>query len=745
MNTTQPPGGVNLDPHDDPRVLAAAREYLAELEAGITPDPQVYIQRHPDLGDVIAECLEGVELAHAMGRPKQRTSNSTLGHPVRIAPEASIEFRAEPLGDFQILKEIGRGGMGVVYEAMQLSLGRRVALKVLPFAAAMDAKQLTRFRTESHAAAQLHHTNIVPVYAVGCERGTHFYAMQFIDGKPLDEYIRELSATPETTSQASGIEAHRETAQPSRTQRSTSERELFRTSARIGAQVAEALEYAHESGVIHRDIKPANLLLDVRGNVWVADFGLAQMTQEASGMTRTGDIFGTLRYMSPEQAAGRRTEVDHRSDVYSLGATLYELLTQQPIFPGTDRQKLLQQILHDDPASLRSANPKIPGELETIVLKATAKAVQDRYATAGDLAADLRRFLDDRPILARRPTLRDRVRKWMRRHPAYVRAAVVLLAMSLVGAGVGLAVVMNEKAKTELAYQSAQKRAAEAEERFQLARRSADEMIRIADEELTNDPQQQALRRKLLESALNYYQELIDLRKDDVDAVMHGAWRHRLVGVPTVQEDLKLTPEQRTQVREMNDKMFDWKPDSYRRLKDLSQQERNEQLVTEVRAHEELLQKLLLDGQRKRLQQIALQVQGPRVFQDADVMAALKLTPAQRERMKQLEAKHGGPPGGSPPSGGPIAEGPPGTRGGPPFPKGLFPKEKGPPPGGPGDKFDKGDKGFKGGRGGPPPEDYSKNTQQMMTRMLEVLTPEQRQTWTDMIGEPFAGLTRMPY
>ncbi len=173
--------------------------------------------------------------------------------------------------------------------------------------------------------------------------------------------------------------------------------------ANLGRQTAEALEHAHTVGVIHRDVKPANLLVDQQGKIWITDFGLAQFHAEA-GLTRTGDMMGTLRYMSPEQAIGNRVVLDHRTDIYSLGVTLYELLTLEPVFAGSDRADLLRRIIEDEPRSMHALEPAIPVELETIVLKALAKTPAERYATAQELADDLQRFLNDEPIRARRPT-----------------------------------------------------------------------------------------------------------------------------------------------------------------------------------------------------------------------------------------------------------------------------------------------------------------------------------------------------
>src|SRR5262245_44560404 len=367
-------------------------EITDKLRAGVAVDVDAYVARHPERAAQIRELLPALQVLAAAG------STPASGEPATGEPS----LLPGVLGDFCIVREVGRGGMGVVYEAEQLSLNRRVALKVLPFAATMDPRQLQRFHNEAKAAACLHHTNIVPVFGVGCERGVHFYAMQFIDGlslaalleqqrgdgsphsdQPTTAYAAPLApATPaaETAVQAAAV-----------TVRAPRDAAYFRRIAEWGIQAAEAPDCAHQLGIVHRDIKPANLMVDPTGRLWVTDFGLAQV-QSDSRLTMTGDLVGTLRYMSPEQALAKRVVIDHRTDIYSVGATLYELLALRPAFARTDRQELLRQIAFEEPRRLRQINKAIPAELETILLKAMEKNPQDRYATAKELADDLRRF-----------------------------------------------------------------------------------------------------------------------------------------------------------------------------------------------------------------------------------------------------------------------------------------------------------------------------------------------------------------
>jgi serine/threonine protein kinase len=433
----------------DDRLQDILVEYLEAQEAGRAPDRKTFLARHPEFARELEEFFATDERVDGAVAPLRE---AVLGGP---GPEGGAAGPPGPtqLGDFRILREVGRGGMGIVYEAEQVSLGRRVALKVLPLAATLGGTQLQRFQNEARAAAGLHHTNIVPVYFVGSERGVHFYAMQFIDGQSLAAVLARLrrpagpgagqgtdAATtayvPPPPAAEAGAPASTQPGALLTTAGGAQGRDYFRAVAELGVQAAEGLDYGHRVGVVHRDVKPGNLLLDGSGRLWVTDFGLAQV-QGTDSLTATGELVGTLRYMSPEQALAKRVVIDHRTDVYSLGATLYELLTLRPPFGGSDRQELLRQIAFEEPPPPRRLNKGMPPELEVIVLKALEKAPPDRYATALELADDLRRWLDDRPIQARRPPWLRVAAKWVRRHRPLVGAVLAVLVMAAVLGGGG--------------------------------------------------------------------------------------------------------------------------------------------------------------------------------------------------------------------------------------------------------------------------------------------------------------------
>jgi eukaryotic-like serine/threonine-protein kinase len=460
-------------------------EIMRRMQAGESIDIAALTKQHPDLAGRLGELQPAVQLLAELRQHKElfAEANSIAANSASVQPRhehfqpGSEHTSAGILGDFRLVREIGRGGMGVVFEAEQISLGRTVALKMLPYAGVLDEKHLQRFKNEARAAATLEHPHIVPVYSIGCERGVHFFTMRYIEGQSLAEVLQaipayrarvlEASSSPSAlASQLANLLATspQSTALPIAgpesnlpldkldTQRviqagittggAIDNPAFIQNVARLGIQAADALAYAHERGILHRDVKPGNLLLDAQGDLWVADFGLARLEQDA-GITITGDVLGTLRYMSPEQALGQTAVLDERADVYSLGVTLYEMLTLRPAFAGRDRQEILRRIATEEPQSPRQIDPRISRDLETIVLKAMSKEVAGRYQTAGQLADDLRRYLDDKPIQARRPTRAEQLVKWSRRHPSVVWATVLVLLATTIVSSVSTLLLTN--------------------------------------------------------------------------------------------------------------------------------------------------------------------------------------------------------------------------------------------------------------------------------------------------------------
>jgi WD40 repeat protein/serine/threonine protein kinase/tetratricopeptide (TPR) repeat protein len=490
-----------------------AEEFAARVRRGERPSLQEYIEKHPELADDIREILPAMVKMEQVKEDRRESAAPTA------PPAVGGPLPREQVGDYRIIREVGQGGMGVVYEAEQISLGRRVALKVLPLHASLDGKALERFKREARSAARLHHTNIVPVFEVGQDGEVCYYAMQLIRGQGLDQVVEELRRLRQDSgengehqalkagaprSEARGLAYSLVTGQflpkqledsppPSQSARRmiltdphvpanlqdnsapgaaggsvsaceeasvqhpvataelqspcsvilpgrmelssvhSSRGHYFRSVAGIGQQVATALAYAHARGIIHRDIKPSNLLLDAAGIVWVTDFGLAKT--EEGAITEKGDIVGTLRYMAPERFRG---ECDARADIYGLGLTLYELLVLQPAFDARDRVRLLELVMKQEPARPRALDPRIPRDMETIVLKAIDKDPSRRYASAEAMAEDLRRFASDEPIQARRASSIERLARWSRRNPALAVATGLAAAALLCVAGLSV-------------------------------------------------------------------------------------------------------------------------------------------------------------------------------------------------------------------------------------------------------------------------------------------------------------------
>jgi len=361
------------------------------------------------------ECGDSEILAEVRRMLTASSSEDFLEPPPLEEPAAGRD-----LGDFTLLHELGRGGMGVVYRALQRPLKRIVAVKVLPASFALAQRQVDRFLREARAAARLSHPNLVAVLTVGVEHGVRFFAMEFVDGHNLqDEILRLRSNLAADENDRAHLPSSHAT-------------DYFRSVAECVRQVADGLSYAHEHQVIHRDVKPSNLLLDAAGRVKLVDFGLAR-DEEQGSLSHSGDVLGTPHYMSPEQARAHKHKVDHRTDIYSLGVVLFELLTLQRPFEGKSSQEVIHNLLSCEPPRLRKLNPRVPRDLETICLTAMAKEPGDRYQNAAALRDDLQRFLSHEAIVARPPGAVRRLWRLARRHAVPLGAGVVLLS----GAGGG--------------------------------------------------------------------------------------------------------------------------------------------------------------------------------------------------------------------------------------------------------------------------------------------------------------------
>ena len=509
--------------HIDPELISIVDEISDRLQRGESVDVESYAQQLPQHGDYLRQLV--------------RTLRDVADLGLSSGADA-IGGTKQSIGEFEIVGQIGRGGMGVVYEAIQGTLERRVALKVLPFASLSDERQLKRFKNEARAAATLHHNHIVPVHSVGSDKGIHYYAMQYIDGPSMAEVIQTLKAEAESTDavRADKHDSHdtkRSVEAVVSTARSKSPRDYFRRVAKWGEQAADALAHAHENGVLHRDIKPGNILLDRLGDVWITDFGLARLESDAS-MTRTGDVIGTLRYMAPEQAIGDRVLIDHRADIYALGVTLYEMLTLTPAFQGVNRQTLLNAITSITPVAPIRLDSDIPVELETIVMKAIEKDPRDRYESAAQFASDLRRFQDNRPILARRPSITTRCRKLIARHTAIVSTAVISLLVAAIVIAV-VSVVASNRVRDSLSEVNATNvalRASEQETRdaLDVATQAINRFyVQFATDWMENETELTEVQQEFLQAAADVYDRL-EPESDDPNVTVSAARAHHFLG-----------------------------------------------------------------------------------------------------------------------------------------------------------------------------------------------------------------------
>jgi hypothetical protein len=443
-----------------------------------------------------------------------------------------------------------------------------------------------------------------------------------------------------------------------------------RSVAGLGLQVAEALDYAHRIGIVHRDIKPANLLLDAKGTLWITDFGLAQFYAE-NGLTRSGDMVGTMRYMSPEQASGRAVVLDQRTDIYSLGVTLYELLTLERALPGVTHAQLLDQLAHYEPRPARSIDKTIPRELDIILAKAIAKDPADRYSSARALADDLRRFLQDEPIHARPPSAWDRAVKWTRRHKSLALSAVVTLSLAAIGLLISTLLIAREQGKTKYAYELERQKAIEAdtqraraERSSRQARQAVDFFSQIAVE--MDRPEFSDVRRDMLEESLSYYRSFLEEHGDDpavgaqldaarskvstflgqytaLDESLRASARARLLTEDSVQKDLKLTPAEMAAVGAMSQDFSPPRPpggDDGSDVRQLTLEQKTERFAARGAAIETSINTLLGPARAERLRQIYRQLRGPLAFSDPDVAQRLALDHEQKIRIRNIQSQY---------------------------------------------------------------------------------------------------------
>src|SRR3954463_6881237 len=461
---------------------AAVAEYLEAIERGAPPDLEEFLARHANAGAALREFLADYQAIERLS-PRLAPATAASAHMTGRTPAAKYPQLELPrvFGKFELLEEIARGGMGIVYKARQSTPVRTVALKMILAGQLASDADVGRFYAEAQAVATLDHANIVPVFEVGNCEGQHYFSMGYVEGESLSE---RLARGPL----------------------------MAREAAAIIRDVAGAVHYAHQRGIIHRDLKPANILVDQDGRVRVTDFGLARRQTDETRLTHTGQLLGTPNFMPPEQIAGRAEDIGPAADVYSLGATLYAILTGRPPFQAASMAGTLRQVAEQEPVALRQLDVGIPRDLETIALKCLEKSPSRRYVTAQSLADDLERFLTDRAIVARRSTRWERFVRWGRRNP--LTAGLTAAVAALIFAAVSVLAVSNAQIRRESAARAAalqQKDAA-----LTTARDAVNQMLTdVASEKFNNVPIAHALRVSLLKGAQRFYEQLMQLNEAD--------------------------------------------------------------------------------------------------------------------------------------------------------------------------------------------------------------------------------------
>ncbi len=523
---------------DETQTLEAiVEEFTAEIRAGRRPDVQQYVQKNPAHAEELPDLLSSVAMIEGL---KNYSPNSAV--PDQRFTEIDVP---DFLGEYRIVREIGRGGMGIVFEAVHETLGRRVAIKVMTAGLISNTKHLERFHREAVSAASLHHTNIASVFGAGEDNGLHFYVMEFIDGQSLSQILRgealgtdetvNFPATPEsaTTPSSQATQA----TQPDRSceeliigEQTVPAKNRYKWVADTGQQIADALSYAHEKNILHRDIKPANLVMDSHGTVWLTDFGLAKNIVDEA-LTQTGDIIGTPQYMAPESFSG---DYDTRSETYCLGLTLYEMATLQPAFQNSSPGRVIKAVTTSMPPAPKKVDARLPRDLATIIGKAIAREPQSRYQTAAEMRDDLRAFIADRPIAARKMSVWDNVVRFSRRNPLAAGLAafsVLTLALLVVTMTIGFVVTRsalnraesNVDIALEAFDQTFQQYITQGDSAFEGSDAYGFEQIGGIEKAITKEDAQ------FVEKMLGYYQRLAIDNKFSRDVKRQAATANRLV------------------------------------------------------------------------------------------------------------------------------------------------------------------------------------------------------------------------
>jgi len=507
------PGGATMVPQHDPAPVLAVRpvNFDQTIAAAVGPTDQT-IQASPD-----ATLGGGLDAA------------TREFHKTALAAAPKAVATGQTFGQYELLEPIAKGGMGIVYKARQKTLNRIVAIKMILAGQFADQSDIDRFYAEAEAAAALSHPNIVAIHEIGEINGQHFFSMDFIEGKSLSGLIQENPVPP-------------------------------RRAAELTKIITETMEFAHEKGVVHRDLKPANVLLDKRQRPLITDFGLAKQVSNTSQLTMAGSIVGTPSYMPPEQAAGRIEDVGSWSDLYSIGAILYELLTGRPPFRAATPFETIRQVLETEPPSPRLLNPNVPKDLETICLKCLQKERFRRYGSCQELSEELGRYLRGEPIHARPISQVARFWRLCKRNPltssAIAFAVVALIASSIF---------------TTAAYFRATAALAKEEISFREANQAVDEFLTsVGESKLAKLPGGQPIQKELLDKALVYNERFLEQRANDPRVANEAARSHFRVGkiLTTLgQYDNALNPL--TKAKEMQERLLTQKPRDEERLKAL--------------------------------------------------------------------------------------------------------------------------------------------------------------------------------